>query len=101
MPRAHQTVLRRRQGRNRPTARPLPSPYLLRRSAARTAASLSHISASRNLRITPVIVGDGLRLFPEKGPMHDLELVESRSTSSGVMIQTYRPNGRAVFGPAG
>ena len=54
-----------------------------------------------NLRITPVIVGDGLRLFPEHGPTHDLELVESRSTSSGVMIQTYRPNGRAIFGPAG
>ena len=54
-----------------------------------------------NLRISPVIVGDGLRLFPERGPTHDLELVESRSTSSGVMIQTYRPNGRATFGNAG
>src|SRR5687767_140102 len=54
-----------------------------------------------NLRISPVIVGDGLRLFPEHGPTHDLELIESRSTSKGVMIQTYRPNGRAMFGPAG
>jgi dihydrofolate reductase len=54
-----------------------------------------------NLRITPVIVGAGLRLFPENGPTHDLELVESRSMPSGVMIQTFRPNGRAVFGPAG
>ena len=53
-----------------------------------------------NLRISPVIVGDGLRLFPEHGPTHDLELVESRALPSGVMIQTYRPNGRAVFGPA-
>ena len=54
-----------------------------------------------NLRICPVVVGDGLRLFPELGKTHDLELVESRSTSKGVMIQTYRPNGRATFGTAG
>ena len=54
-----------------------------------------------NLRISPVIVGDGLRLFPERGQTHDFVLVESRSTSSGVMIQTYRPNGRVTFGPAG
>jgi dihydrofolate reductase len=51
-----------------------------------------------NLRIYPVIVGDGLRLFPERGQTHDLELIESRSTSTGVMLQTYRPNGRATFG---
>ena len=54
-----------------------------------------------NLRITPVIVGDGFRLFPEHGPTHDLELVESQTTSRGVMIQTFRPNGRATFGSAG
>jgi dihydrofolate reductase len=53
-----------------------------------------------NLRIYPVIVGDGLRLFPDAGQTHNLELVESRSTSSGVMLQTYRPNGRATFGRA-
>jgi dihydrofolate reductase len=53
-----------------------------------------------NLRIYPVIVGDGLRLFPEHGQTHDLELVESRSLPSGVMIQTYRPNGRAIFATA-
>jgi dihydrofolate reductase len=54
-----------------------------------------------NLRLYPVVVGDGLRLFPEQGPTHDLELVDSRALSSGVVLQTYRPNGRAVFGPAG
>ena len=54
-----------------------------------------------NLLIYPVIVGDGLRLFPEHGPTHDLELVESRALSEGVMIQTYRPVGRATFGNAG
>jgi hypothetical protein len=42
--------------------------------------------------------GDGQRLFPERGHTHDLTLVESRSTPSGVTIQTYRPAGRATFG---
>ena len=32
-----------------------------------------------NLRLYPVVVGDGLRLFPERGQTHDLTLVESRS----------------------
>ncbi len=53
------------------------------------------------LHFYPVVVGDGLRLFPERGPTHDLTLVESRSTPSGVTIQTYRPNGRATFRNAG
>ena len=53
-----------------------------------------------NLRIYPVVVGDGLRLFPEHGQTHDLTLVESRSTPSGVTLQTYRPAGRATFGSA-
>jgi len=54
-----------------------------------------------NLRIYPVIVGDGLRLFPDRGQDHALELMDTRSTASGVMLQTYRPTGRASFGTAG
>ena len=54
-----------------------------------------------HLQLYPVVVGDGLRLFPEKGQTHDLTLVESRSTPSGVTIQTYRPAGRVTFGTAG
>ena len=54
-----------------------------------------------NLRLYPVIVGDGLRLFPERGETHNLELVDSRSVPSGVTILTYRPRGRATFGDAG
>ena len=50
-----------------------------------------------NLRIYPVVVGDGQRLFPEHGQSHSLTLVESLSTPSGVMVQTYRPAGRATF----
>jgi dihydrofolate reductase len=54
-----------------------------------------------NLPICPVVVVDGLRLFPECGQTHALTLVESRSTPSGVTLQTYRPAGRATFGTAG
>ena len=53
-----------------------------------------------NLRIYPVVVGDGRRLFPEHGQTHNLELVESRTVPSGVMLQTYRPAGRATFANA-
>ena len=54
-----------------------------------------------NLRIYPVVVGEGRRLFPERGQTHAMELVETRSTPTGVMFQTYRPVGRATFGNAG
>jgi hypothetical protein len=54
-----------------------------------------------NLRLYPVVVGSGLWLFPEHGQTHDLRLIESRTTPSGVTIQTYRPAGRATFGTAG
>jgi hypothetical protein len=48
-----------------------------------------------------VVLGDGHRLFAERGPTHDFALVESRSLPSGVMIQTYRPAGRATFAAIG
>ncbi len=44
-----------------------------------------------NLRVHPVILGEGFRLFPEHGPAHKMRLVESRSTPSGVTLLTYRP----------
>lgn len=53
------------------------------------------------LRVSPVIVGDGIRLFPEHGQSHAMTLVESRSTPKGVLLQTFRPAGRASFGVAG
>ena len=53
------------------------------------------------LLVYPVVVGDGLRLFPEHGPAHDLELVASQPTPSGITIQTYRPAGRLTFGTLG
>jgi dihydrofolate reductase len=53
-----------------------------------------------NLVVFPVIVGDGTRLFPDKGLDTALELVESRTTPKGVMIQVYRPAGRPEYGTA-
>jgi dihydrofolate reductase len=51
-----------------------------------------------NLLTFPVLLGDGLRLFPERGQAHGLTLVESRATPSGATIGTYRPTGRPTYG---
>jgi len=45
----------------------------------------------------PVVVGQGTRLFPDTGPDTALELVDSRSTPSGVTIGVYRPSGRPQY----
>jgi dihydrofolate reductase len=48
----------------------------------------------------PVVVGQGVRLFPDTGPDTALDLVDSRATSSGVTIQVYRPSGRPQYATA-
>jgi dihydrofolate reductase len=48
----------------------------------------------------PVVVGQGTRLFPATGPDTALDLVESRATPSGVIIQVYRPTGRPQYATA-
>jgi dihydrofolate reductase len=45
----------------------------------------------------PVVVGQGTRLFPDTGPDTALDLVNSRTTSRGITIQTYRPAGRPQY----
>ena len=50
-----------------------------------------------NLLTFPVVVGQGTRLFPDTGPDKALELVESRATPKGVIIQVYRPAGRPQY----
>jgi len=45
----------------------------------------------------PVVVGQGTRLFPDTGPDIALDRVESRATSSGVTIKTYRLAGRPEY----
>jgi dihydrofolate reductase len=47
-----------------------------------------------DLVIYPVVIGQGTRLFPDSGPDAALDLVNSRTSSGGITIQTYRPLGR-------
>ncbi len=54
-----------------------------------------------NLFTYPVVVGQGTRLFPDTGPDTALELLESRVTPGGVIIQVYRPAGRPEYATAG
>jgi dihydrofolate reductase len=51
-----------------------------------------------NLFVSPVVIGQGRRLFPEDGPDRALELVQSRATANGVIVQVYRPSGRPTYG---
>jgi dihydrofolate reductase len=48
----------------------------------------------------PLVLGQGTRLFPDTGPDMALDLVDSRSTPSGVIIQVYRPAGRPQYATA-
>jgi len=48
----------------------------------------------------PVVVGQGLRLFPATGQDTGLELVDLRSTPKGLAIQTYRVTGRPQYDTA-
>jgi dihydrofolate reductase len=50
------------------------------------------------LLVFPVVVGEGRRLFPDRGVATGLTLVDSRATGSGVAIHVYRPTGRPEFG---
>ncbi|WIY02225.1 dihydrofolate reductase family protein [Amycolatopsis mongoliensis] len=52
------------------------------------------------LLIAPVILGQGRRLFADTGLDTVLEQVESRSTPSGITLQTYRPHGRPRYARA-
>jgi dihydrofolate reductase len=45
----------------------------------------------------PVIIGQGMRLFPATGPDMGLSLVDLRSTPRGLTIQTYRTTGRPRY----
>lgn len=43
------------------------------------------------LLIHPLVLGSGRRLFPEGAPYAALELIETQTAPSGVVIATYRP----------
>ena len=43
------------------------------------------------LLIHPLVLGSGRRLFPDGGPSADLRLVDTKTTTTGVVIATYQP----------
>jgi dihydrofolate reductase len=53
-----------------------------------------------NLLIVPVVVGQGVRLFPETGPDIALDLVDSQAFPKGITVQVYRPTGRPQYATA-
>jgi dihydrofolate reductase len=44
------------------------------------------------LMIHPLVLGSGRRLFPDGSPLATLRLVDSVTTTTGVMVVTYEPN---------
>jgi dihydrofolate reductase len=50
-----------------------------------------------NLLVCPVIVGQGMRLFPDSGPDMALELVDTRAFPKGITLQVFRPAGRPQY----
>lgn len=50
-----------------------------------------------NLFTFPVVIGQGTRLFPDTGRDIALELVGSRSTPTGITIQSYRLTGHPQY----
>lgn len=50
------------------------------------------------LWIYPVVLGEGKRLFDSGTMPTSFSLADSRTTSTGVTVQTYRPTGKAKFG---
>ncbi|MGA9062524.1 MAG: dihydrofolate reductase family protein [Terracidiphilus sp.] len=46
------------------------------------------------LWVFPLVLGEGKRLFENGVPPGSLSLVETRSTTKGVLVNTYRPAGR-------
>ena len=57
----------------------------------------NHLVDELTLLTYPVVVGQGTRLFPDTGPDRALELLASRVTVGGVIIQVYRPAGRPEY----
>jgi dihydrofolate reductase len=43
------------------------------------------------LSIHPLVLGSGRRLFPDGGPFAALRLVDTKTTTTGVVIATYQP----------
>ncbi|MBM0239606.1 dihydrofolate reductase family protein [Micromonospora sp. ATA32] len=70
-----------------------PGPYMAVLVSGELARSLSRQSLVDEyvLLIHPLLLGAGRRLFPDATVPTDLRLVDSVTTTTGVVIATYRP----------
>lgn len=61
--------------------------------SASFAAQLIHngLVDEYRLKIEPVLLGGGKRLFPDNGQARTLELVSTSTSTTGVLVCTYRP----------
>lgn len=60
----------------------------------------AHLVDEYQLWIRPIFLGHGRRLFRDGLPPTNLTLVESRPTTTGVLLNTYRPTGPFTSRPA-
>ncbi len=60
-----------------------------------------HLIDEYVLLIHPLVLGSGQRLFPDGGSFVALRLIDSKPTSTGVLIATYQPAPAALAGAAG
>ncbi|MXQ67081.1 dihydrofolate reductase [Actinomadura rayongensis] len=52
------------------------------------------------LLVVPVLLGQGMRLFPDEGPAAALEVISSHTDAEGVGVHVYRPAGEPELHPA-
>ena len=55
------------------------------------ALMLHHLIDEFALSIHPLILGSGRRLFAEGSPFAALQLIDTKTTATGVVMATYRP----------
>ena len=53
----------------------------------------AHVVDEYRMWVSPVVLGEGKRLFENGVPARALRLIETRNTPSGVLVNTYRPIG--------
>lgn len=71
-------------------------------SSTLTPVLLEHELADEILLLVfPVLLGTGKRFFSDGTPPRELALVSSKAVASGVIINTYRPNGALRTGTMG
>ena len=54
--------------------------------------------AQHSIWIFPLVLGHGKRLFENTAPAHALELVQTKTSGTGVMMNLYRPKGAVTIG---